>query len=125
MRISGTIRLVAALGVVAAAGAPALAANAGSMLNSVKIDRTWVTPATPDQAPRSLARLGVAAMEACGASTFSLPDYKRAVQASPCWHDSMTDVVARIDNPYLTAAFQRRGTVEVAQNEGSTGTHAR
>ena len=123
MKISKAGILAAAL--VAAVASPALAVDRNAMTDYVRINRAAVTPSNPAEARRSLDRLGSAAMEACGASFFSVPDYKRAVRGSACWHESMSDVVARIDNQYLTAAYQRRGTVEVASYQGGATTHAR
>ena len=120
-----TVRVAAMLAVLAGVGSSAIAADAGSMTDYVRINRAAVTPASPAEAQRSLGRLGSAAMEVCGASSFSVPDYKRAVRRSDCWHQSMTDVVARIDNQYLTAAYQRRATVEIADGQGGPATHSR
>ena len=126
MKIMSKARIAAALAAMAAAGAPVLAADPGMMTEYVRVNRAAVTPATPGEAKRSLGRLDVAAMQACGASVFSVPDYKSAVRDSSCWHDSMTDVVSRIDNQYLTAAYRNhRGMVEVADAQGGSATHAR
>ena len=121
----GTARVAAMLVMFAGAGTSAIAADMGGMTDYVRVNRAAVTPSDPAGAQRSLGLLGAAAMEACGASFFSLPEYKDAVRRSACWHESMTDAVSRIDNQYLTAAYQRRATVEVADSRGGAATHAR
>lgn len=67
-----------------------------------------------------LNRLSNAAMEACGASSFSVAQYRQAVHDSACWRTSMTDVVQRIDNPYLTAAFEGRHVQQALATQGGT-----
>ena len=59
--------------------------------------------ATPAAARRLLARIGNAALEACGASTFSLAEYKNAIRASRCWRDAVEDATRRIGSPTLRA----------------------
>jgi len=51
-----------------------------------------------------LRRIGKAALESCGASSFSLSEVKTAAMASPCWKDAVNDAVRRIHDPMLTAA---------------------
>jgi len=60
--------------------------------------------ASPAGARRLLGRIGDAALEACGASIFSLAEFKTATMASRCWRDAVDDAVHRIDDPVLTAA---------------------
>jgi hypothetical protein len=67
-----------------------------------------------------LNRLSDAAMEACGASTHSVAQYRQAVRDSACWRTSMTDVVQRIDNPYVTAAFEGRYVQQALATQGET-----
>ena len=113
----------ACLSAVAAAtllalSAPAIAA--GDEATMVKVRHVDTAVQTRADADQLLGRLGTAAMEACGASGFSLSQYQRAVRGSACWRSSMTDVVQRIDNPILTAAFQGRGTQQAMANQGDT-----
>jgi UrcA family protein len=86
--------------------APAQAADDATAITVNHVDRALESRG---QAEQLLGRLSEAAMEACGASSFSLTQYRQAVRGSACWRSSMTDVVQRIDNPYLTAAFEGRG----------------
>jgi UrcA family protein len=72
------------------------------------------------EAKQLLNRLSDAAMEACGASTFSVAQHRQAVLGSACWRTSMTDVVQRIDNPYLTAAFEGRHVQQALATQGET-----
>jgi UrcA family protein len=59
--------------------------------------------ASPAGARHLLRRIGKAALESCGASSFSLSDVKTAAMASPCWKDAVDDAVRRIHDPMLTA----------------------
>ncbi len=59
-----------------------------------------------------LRRIGDAALEACGASPFSLAEFRTATVASRCWRDAVGDAVRRIDDPLLTAAARQGGPGE-------------
>jgi UrcA family protein len=58
-------------------------------------------------ARRLLQRIGDAALEACGASSFSLTEVKSATIASQCWKDAVAAAVRRIDSPLLTAEARK------------------
>jgi UrcA family protein len=84
-------------------------ATAGTDLATTSVVRIRylnVNPQTPALAMRTLNQLKDAAMEACGASAFSLSEHKAAVRASKCWHDSLADVVARLGSAQITLAFE-------------------
>jgi UrcA family protein len=89
-----------------ALAAPALAqaAEAGDRISvrATHIDRH---PASPRAARRTLGRLEAAALEACGASSFSLYEIRQAVRASDCWREAMKDAVAQIGNPLLRQVY--------------------
>ena len=68
----------------------------------VRYDRRELT--SPTAARRLLRRIGDAALESCGASPFSLAEFKTATVVSRCWRDAVDDAVRRIDDPLLTAA---------------------
>lgn len=72
----------------------------------VHYDRKDLT--SPVGARRLLVRIGNAALEACGASAFSLPDYKAATLASPCWREAVDDAVSRIGSPVLSEVASER-----------------
>ena len=101
-----------------ALSAPALAA--GDETTAVSVRHVDLAVETRADAYRLLRRLGEAAQEACGASSFSLSQYRQAVRGSACWRSSMTDVVQRIDNPLLTAAFEKRGLQQALAAQGDT-----
>jgi UrcA family protein len=48
-------------------------------------------------------RIGDAALEACGASSFSLAEVQTATKLSPCWRDAVDDAVRRVGSPALSA----------------------
>jgi len=68
----------------------------------VRYERRELT--SPAAARRLLRRIGDAALESCGASSFSLAEFKTATVVSRCWRDAVDDAVRRIDDPLLTAA---------------------
>jgi UrcA family protein len=59
---------------------------------------------SPAGARRLLRRIGDAALESCGASSFSLAEFKTITVESQCWKDAVEAAVRHIDNPLLTAA---------------------
>jgi UrcA family protein len=61
----------------------------------------------PGDAAVMLGRLDNAALEACGASPFSLREYKMAVRDSGCYAQGLSRAVGKLDAPALTALFQR------------------
>jgi UrcA family protein len=79
----------------------AAAAAEGSEIR-VRYDRREL--ASPAGARRLLGRIGDAALESCGASSFSLVEFKAATMVSRCWRDAVDDAVRRVDDPLLTAA---------------------
>jgi UrcA family protein len=68
----------------------------------LRYDRRELT--SPAAARHLLRRIGKAALESCGASSFSLEEIKTEARASRCWRDAVDDAVRRIDAPLLTAA---------------------
>jgi UrcA family protein len=68
----------------------------------VRYDQRELT--SPAAAHRLLRRIRDAALESCGASPFSLPEFKAATLASQCWRDAVDNAVRHIDDPLLTAA---------------------
>ena len=117
------IRLSAAAAATAlfALATPLLAAS-NDEATAVAVRQVNLPAETSVQAQRLLGRLSDAAMEACGASSFSVMQYRQAVRGSACWRTSMTDVVHRIGDPRLTAAFERRGTAQIALGDGAAST---
>jgi UrcA family protein len=71
----------------------------------VRYDRREL--ASPAGAHRLLGRIGDAALESCGASKFSLVEFKAATIVSRCWKDAVNDAVRRIDDPVLTSAARK------------------
>ncbi|HLZ98748.1 MAG TPA: UrcA family protein [Steroidobacteraceae bacterium] len=68
----------------------------------VRYERRELT--SPAAARNLLRRIGDAALESCGASSFSLAEFKTAIVESRCWKDAVDDAVRRIGNPVLSAA---------------------
>ena len=55
-----------------------------------------------------LRRLHEAALEACGASDFSVPDYRRSVERSTCYRESMDRAVASVGAPTVSQLYSGR-----------------
>ena len=68
----------------------------------VRYERRELT--SPAAARILLRRIGDAALESCGASSFSLAELKTATVVSRCWRDAVDDAVRRIGSPELSAA---------------------
>jgi UrcA family protein len=100
-------------------------ASADSSTTSVvTVHHVNVNPQTPSAAMHTLNQLKDAAMEACGASPFSLSEYKAAVRETRCWHDSVADVVARLGSAQLALAFEamaERHASHLLSREEGTG----
>jgi UrcA family protein len=64
--------------------------------------------ASPAATRRLLARIGDAALEACGASPFSLAEFKVATRSSECWRKAVDEATRRIESPTLTALASKR-----------------
>ncbi len=112
------LSVASAAAALIALSTPALAA--GDEATAVRVRHVDTTVETRADADKLLGRLSAAALEACGASSFSLAQYKQAVRNSACWRTSMTDVVQRIDSPLLTAAFEKRGVQQAMAAQGDT-----
>jgi UrcA family protein len=65
-----------------------------------------------------LQRLQDASLEACGASSFSLPDYRKAVRRSSCYRANMDGAVASIGAPVLSDLYQRHASVVLGDRGG-------
>lgn len=63
-----------------------------------------------------LARLQEAALNTCGASGFSFPQYREAVRRSDCYQQSLSNAVAALDVPTVSARYNAQTAVTVAAN---------
>ena len=63
---------------------------------------------SPQGSSAMLDRISNAALEACGASTFSVPDYRWAMKNSACYRGSVDRAVAQLAAPGVTQLYQRR-----------------
>jgi|SRR5580658_4466159 UrcA family protein len=107
--------LIAALGAVAVLGL-AGAASAQSEYQAARsvFDRETVSVpvvygdldlATHDGAAAMLQRMHHAAMDACGASDFSVKDYRWSVARSACVHRSLDEAVASLNAPQVSELY--------------------
>jgi len=76
----------------------------GWVTKEIRVRYDYRDLTSPAAAHRLLGRIRDAALESCGASPFSLPEFKAATVASQCWRDAVDNAVRRIDDPLLTAA---------------------
>ena len=68
----------------------------------LRYDRAELT--SPAAARHLLRRIQKAALESCGASSFSLNEIKTSTAASRCWRDAVDNAVRSVDEPLLTEA---------------------
>jgi UrcA family protein len=80
------------------------AAPTGLVTTEIRVRYDHRDLTSPAAARHLLRRIRDAALESCGASPFSLPEFKAATVASRCWRDAVDNAVRRIDDPLLTAA---------------------
>ncbi len=97
-------RALAVLALAVSISLPAGVARAQSEDTSVlvRVKAADLHPRSPEAAHQLLARLEKAALEACGASEFSFPDVKLAIQRTPCWRDSVARAITQIGDPLLS-----------------------
>jgi UrcA family protein len=98
--------LLLALGCAVAFAAPA--AMASDRQDAVRVVYRDLDLSNARDSAVLLHRLHVAALAACGASDFSVPDYRRAVEHSACYRDSMDRAVAAVGAPAVTQIYNGR-----------------
>jgi UrcA family protein len=76
-----------------------------SSIIRVRYNRTDLT--SNAGARNLLKRIGNAALESCGASSFSLADFKAATEQSRCWRAAVDDAVRSIGSSVLNAAAEQ------------------
>ena len=94
--------------IVAVSAGPAPRVEAQVVSESMKVRFQDLDLGNRRDVDRLVARVGAAALEMCGASPFSLREFKAAVSRSQCWRDGVADAIKRIGDPRLTAAFGRQ-----------------
>jgi UrcA family protein len=67
-----------------------------------------------------LQRLDQASLEACGASQFSVRDYRDAVQRTDCYRDGVQQAVANLNAPAVTRLYNKDASVTVASSEAGS-----
>ncbi len=90
------------------------AATPDDAQNSVRVSYNDLNLSQPQDAAVLLERVQGAALQACGASPFSLPDYQDAVRRSSCYQTSVSRAINVIDAPLLTALHSQPATFAVA-----------
>jgi len=80
-------------------------AMASDRQDAVRVVYRDLDLSTPHDSAVLLRRLHSAALAACGASEFSVPDYRRAIERSACYHNSMDRAVAAVGAPAVTQLY--------------------
>ncbi len=62
--------------------------------------------ARPADAAVFLSRLHDAAIEACGGSVFSVPEYRRAIEKSACFKTGMASAIDSVHAPEVSRLFR-------------------
>ena len=108
-RLHYAIPLIATMTTLMFGSASAARDGAGEFSDSiVVIHHADLHPSSAKAARAVLDRIDTAALEACGASSFSLREVKISVRSSQCWKESVAKVVARINDPMIQAAYASR-----------------
>jgi UrcA family protein len=81
------------------------AAIASERHDGVRVGYSDLDLSTPHGSAVLLRRLRVAALSACGASEFSVPDYRRAVERSACYRESLDRAVSDVGAPAVTQLY--------------------
>ena len=95
-------RMILALAVSLATAGMAPAALAAQQTTTVAVPYGDLDLGNRSDSAELMARLQRAALEACGASEFSVPDYRRAVEHSACYRHSVDRAVQAIRAPGLS-----------------------
>lgn len=110
------IRMITALGCAIALTGAMSARAAGEADAARDIERLPVQVSikvgdldlnSQDGSAAMLQRIRDAALQACGASSFSLPDYRWAVKRSDCYRMSMGRAVADLGAPAVTRLYEQ------------------
>lgn len=104
-----------ALALALAVPAASQAASADSATVSIPVRVGGLNLTQPADAAVMIRRLETAALEACGASKFSLREYQQAVRESACYRDGMNSAVAQLGSPTVNALYHDH-PVAVASN---------
>jgi len=85
---------------------PAAARDADEVV-TVRL-RHVVEPGSTAEAEHLLNRIEAAQAEACGATTFSLAEYRQAIRRGPCWREGVARTVAAVGSPLLSEVLAHR-----------------
>jgi UrcA family protein len=96
--------LALGLPIAAQAGAPGDPGGLQATAVKVRYDDLDLTRTTDAQT--MLVRLDRAALDACGASGFSLREVRQAVQRSACYRQSLDRAVAGLNAPAVTGLYR-------------------
>jgi UrcA family protein len=91
---------------IAQAGTPA-----DSVQTSQRVSYRDLDLRDPSDAAVMLQRLREAALQTCGASPFSVPDYRRSVEGSACYRESLDRAVNQLGVPAVVRLYQNESSI--------------
>jgi len=91
--------MILVLGVALATAGLGPAAMAEQQPTAVTVPYGDLDPGNRSDSAQLMGRLQRAALEACGASEFSVPDYRRAVEHSACYRHSIDRALQAVGAP--------------------------
>jgi UrcA family protein len=104
---SNAVRTILVFATALAFVAPAIPAAAASAeeATAVRVIYSDLDLNSPGDAAVMLQRLRLAALRSCGASQFSIPDYRRSIERSACYRESMDRAVSQLGNPTISRLY--------------------
>ncbi len=111
-----TRTMIFALALALAAPAMGAAAAPQDEAVAIRVSAAGLDLSREPDARRMLQRLRRASLQACGASSFSVSDYRRTVEQSACYRESLDRAVVDLGAPAVGQLYREQGAVSVASN---------
>ncbi len=108
--------MVSALALALAVPAIGYAAERADTTTAINVHYGDLNVSRPGDAAILLQRIDAAALDACGASSFSFREYRQSVRHSACYNDSMRRAVTALNLPALTASYDDRASGAVSSD---------
>ena len=103
-----------ALALVLAAPMVGHAASPSDTVTSIGVRYGDLNLSRPRDAAVMVHRLQSAALQACGASDFSLPEYRDAVRRSTCYTAGIDSALAALNAPAVSTLYDHTAPLAVA-----------
>ena len=105
------LAVIAGAGSALAQGEAAAARSVFESPSAVAVKYSDLDLSTRHGSVVMLGRLHVAALNACGASESSVPDYRWAIERSACYRQSMDRAVADVGMPMVAQLYSNSRTL--------------